>query len=97
MYKKDEILNLGEAIAFFLETHGLRDQADMRRIIAQWENLMGKPIANHTEKLHFSEGILWAHINSPIWRNELSLCKLKIRDMINRQIGREVVKEVRIM
>ncbi len=97
MYKKDEILNLGQAITFFLETHGLRDEADMRRVIGQWETLMGKPIAAHTEKLHFSEGILWARISSPIWRNELSLCKLKIRDMINHQIGREVVKEVKIM
>lgn len=91
-----EILSLGDAIKHFLISCNLQDETDIRKVIDSWENLMGKPIAAHTEKLWFSNGIFFIQINSPVWKNELSMAKLKIKSLLNDKIGREIVKEVRL-
>lgn len=92
-----DILGLGEAITYYLESMGIRDEADMHKILSKWEELMGKPIAAHTERTWFKEGILFIQVNTPVWKNELTLARLKIKGMINEVLQREVVKEVKII
>ncbi|MBX7241345.1 MAG: DUF721 domain-containing protein [Bacteroidia bacterium] len=92
-----DILGLSEAITYYLDAMGIRDEADMHSIVSRWEELMGKPIAAHTEKVWFSEGTLFIQVNTPVWKNELSMAKLKIRSMINGILEREVIKEVRVL
>lgn len=89
-------LSLGDAIQQFLAKHGLQDTAKVQEVISQWDVFMGKPIAANTEKLWFKDGILYIKMSSPIWKNELSLARNKIRQMVNAQIKQELVKEVRI-
>ncbi|TAE51375.1 MAG: DUF721 domain-containing protein [Bacteroidetes bacterium] len=89
-------LSLGEAIESFLDQHGLRDDADMHQILTDWEQLMGRPVATQTEKIWFEQGVLFIRISNPVWKNELTLARIKIRDMINQRVGRELVTEVRV-
>ena len=89
-------LSLGDAIQKFLAKHGLRETAKVQEVISQWDVLMGKPIANNTEKIWFNKGILYIKMSSPIWKNELSLARNKIKDMVNAKVGEDVVNEVRI-
>lgn len=91
-----EILSIGDAIRNFLVANNLEDETDIRKIIGSWENLMGKPIAAHTEKLWFTDGTFFIQINSPVWKNELSMAKLKIKSMLNEKMGRDIIKEVRV-
>ncbi|MEZ4825904.1 MAG: DUF721 domain-containing protein [Bacteroidia bacterium] len=90
-------LSLGEAIQAFLDKHGLRDEASIQAVIQEWEKLMGAPIANNTEKIWFSKGILYVKMKSPLWKNELQLARTKIRDMVNARIKRKLVEEVKIV
>ncbi len=94
--KEHHSLSIGDAIKQFLQQHQIEDKTDIQKIILQWEKLMGKPIAQHTEKVWFHEGILYVKISSPVWRSELQLAKRKIIRLINQQLGRELVNEVRI-
>jgi predicted nucleic acid-binding Zn ribbon protein len=89
--------SLGDAIEAFLEKNQLKDQAAIQQIISDWEKLMGRPIASHTEKIWFQRGTLFIRLNSPPWRNELSMARIKIRDLVNKQVGRELVTEVKIL
>lgn len=97
MFYREDYLDLGQAITLFLETHGLRDEAEMRGMIAQWETLMGKPIANNTQKVWYKDKTLFVQMASPVWRNELALGKTQLKDLINRRLGRAVLSEVKIM
>ena len=90
-------MSLGEAIQAFLDRHGLKEEAEVQRVIGDWEMLMGSAVAQNTQKIWFNKGILYVKIASPIWKSELQMARLKIKDMINERIGREVVNEVRIM
>ena len=95
--KDSHMFSLGEAIEAFLKKHGLQEEAKVQEIIKDWERLMGAPIASNTEKIWFQNGTLYVRMNSPMWKNELSLARTKIRTMLNKQIGQEVVKEVKIV
>ena len=89
--------SIGEAIEAFLKKRGLKDDADIQSVIHEWPQLMGRSIANHTEKMWFREGIFYIRMTNPTWRTELAMARSKIADLLNRQIGRNLVQEVRIV
>lgn len=89
-------MSLGEAIDAFLQERGLKDQADIQRVISEWPRIMGRAIAENTEQLWFREGIFYVKMASPVWKNELAMAKSKILEMVNRDLGRNLVEEVRV-
>ncbi|MEL6592879.1 MAG: DUF721 domain-containing protein [Bacteroidota bacterium] len=89
-------MDLGDAIDAFMHKHGLKDEADIQQVINNWEGLMGKPIAQNTEKIWFNKGIFYVKVKSPVWKNELQMARQKILAMINEKVGRELVEEVRV-
>lgn len=89
--------SLGDAISRFLKHHGIEDSYTIQEMIADWELLMGKPIANNTERIWFKNNILYVRMSSAVWRQELSLARLKIKDMINKKVGKDLVQEVKIL
>ena len=95
--KQRPYLSVGEAIQAFLKKHGLEDDMLIQQVITDWEALMGRPIAQHTEQIRFVRGTLFVHISSPVWKHELNLARNKIKALINERVGRELVREVRIM
>lgn len=90
-------LSLGEAIQAFLDKHGLKDEASVQKVIGDWEFLMGSAVAQNTEKIWFNKGVLYVKISSPIWKSELQMARLKIKEMINTRIGEAIIQEVRII
>ncbi|MEM9984553.1 MAG: DUF721 domain-containing protein [Bacteroidota bacterium] len=90
-------LSLGEAIQAFLDKHGLRQESKIQQIIAEWERLMGVPIAQNTEKVWFKGGVLYIKMSSPLWKNELQMARLKMQETLNRELGEEIIEEVRIV
>ena len=89
-------LSLGEAIEAFLNKHGLQKEAKFQMVLNQWEDLFGKAIASHTEKAWLEKEILHLKISSPVWKQELSLAKSQIKEVVNKHMGEELIKEVRI-
>ena len=90
-------LSLGDAIQAFLDKHGLKEETTIQTIIQEWPQLMGQPIATNTEKIWFNRGTFYVKMKSPIWRNELQLARMKIRDLINARAKKEIVTQVRIL
>jgi len=97
MKRKSNLYSIGDAINAFLKKHNLEDEAQIQRIIAEWPKLMGTPIANQTDKIWFHKGTLYVRITSPVWKQELSYGKSKIRKLLNRHIKQELIKEVKIV
>lgn len=96
MARKNE-LSIGEAIEAFLEERGLKNQAAAERVITYWPQVVGHAIAENTESLWFREGVFYVRMRHPMWKNELSMAKSKLRELLNRAAGSEVVQEVRIL
>lgn len=89
--------SIGDAINKYLKERGLKDTADIHRIIREWPKLMGKAIAENTSQIWFKEGVFFVQMDSPIWKNELSMAKSKIREVVNRELDRDLVQEVKVL
>ncbi|MEM6263841.1 MAG: DUF721 domain-containing protein [Bacteroidota bacterium] len=90
-------ISLGQAIEQFLEAHGLKDETEVQKVILEWGEYMGAPIAANTEKIWYRDGTLFVKMRSPIWKNELLMARVKIQQMINQRVGRELVREVKVL
>jgi len=90
-------LSLGEAIEAYLKKNGLTEEAAIQKVIAEWDVLMGKAIAQNTDKVWFANGIFYVRMTSPLWKNELQMARIKLKELLNRELGMELVQEVKIM
>lgn len=89
-------LSLGEAIEHFFRQSGLRRELQQHQVKEDWESLMGKAIAAQTERIWFEGDVLHVRVSSPVWKQELNMARLKIRELVNQRIGEELVSAVEI-
>lgn len=94
--KEKPYLSLGEAIQAYLAKHNLTDDVLVQKVISDWSKLMGKPIAQQTEKIWYKDGVLYIKMSSPVWKNELQLARMKIKEVVNRHADRNLVVDVKI-
>ena len=97
MAKKKNELSLGDALENYLQNTGMKEKVLVQRVISDWETLMGKPVAEHTNKIWFTKGILYVEMNHPAWKQEMTMSQTKIVEVVNRHLGAELVKEVKVV
>lgn len=83
-----------EAIDNLLKVYKLNDKLAERKLIASWEQVMGAMIAKHTKELVIRNKQLFVTLDSSALRNELALAKTKIVEMLNKEVGKQVINEV---
>ena len=66
------------------------------RIEEIWKNQMGLTIAGYTSKLYFKDGLLKVYLTSAPLKKELLMEKEKIINIINSEVGEELVTSVEI-
>lgn len=86
--------SIREAIDKLLKVYKLDDRLAERRMINSWEEVMGKMIANHTKDLYVKNKQLFVTLDSAALRNELSMAKTKIIQMMNKAAGKEIINDV---
>jgi hypothetical protein len=95
--RKRKLEAASDALTTALNGLGLTDQAK-RLLIAQcWPAVVGPEIANRTEPDGFSRGVLRVKASSAAWQNELTFLKEEIRSRLNRILGHDVVKDLRVV
>lgn len=94
--KRTNEMTLEEAMERLVDTYGLREKLDERAIVSLWDNMVGGMIAHRTISLRLRRGKLRIKVDSAPLRQELSFMREKMKENINRELGREVVKEVEL-
>ncbi|MEI6748417.1 MAG: DUF721 domain-containing protein [Bacteroidales bacterium] len=97
MIRKSNEITLKEAIEGLLISYKLADKLDETRIVASWENVVGKLIARHTENLYVKSRILFVKLDSAALRNEMAMAKSKLIVSLNKNSGKEVIDDIRFM
>jgi predicted nucleic acid-binding Zn ribbon protein len=93
MYSKNE-MTLGEAIRAYLKAMGLDRKLKERNLINSWEEIMGKSVANATNKIVLHKQILFVQLNSSVVRHQLQMMKSGIVDALNRKAGEKLVNDI---
>jgi len=88
--------SISEAIQQFLNQSRLKGEIQVMQIEEAWEQIMGKTIARHTDKLQiFGDRLIITTHVAPL-KHELIYQKEKIKQRVNEALGQKVVNEVLI-
>jgi len=93
--RKSGTSSLKEAIEAMIDSYRLRGKFDQTKLINSWEKMMGKPIARRTEKIFLKEKVLFVKLNSAPLRQELTIAKTKVLEIIHRDFNKEMVIDVK--
>lgn len=94
---EDPIKSFRNAFKDFLKEENLEHTFKQKELIANWERVMGKTIASRTTKLFFSQKILFVKLSSAPLKNEMQNSKAQILEIIEKEIGRGEVEDVKFL
>jgi predicted nucleic acid-binding Zn ribbon protein len=89
--------HIGDAIKQLLSSYHLKSKFDEANLLASWERVAGKPVAKRTKKLFMRGKVLFVELDSPSMKNDLNYHKPQIIEMLQKEFGKEVVREIVIM
>ena len=86
--------SMGEALKEFLRKSRLKNGVQALQVEEAWEKIMGKTIADYTDKIEIINGTLFISTSVAPLKNELIYQKAKIIERVNEALGEKVIREV---
>lgn len=77
-----------------LQAYQLKDKFSEKALITAWERMMGRTISSRTVKLFITEKTLFVELDSAPLKHELNSSKDKIFEILEKEFGSGVVKEI---
>ncbi len=94
MKRTDNTEQLGKVIDRLLKAYQLENKYYEAGLILSWEKILGKAIANRTDQIYISERKLFVRLNSAALRQELSMARSRLVELLNEQFQSAVIDEV---
>jgi predicted nucleic acid-binding Zn ribbon protein len=86
---------IGSALEELVKGLGIQKKLQEYDAVVYWESVVGERIAQMTTATRILQGVLYVHVKTGTWRNELTLRKKEIIDKLNIVIGINVVKDIK--
>jgi predicted nucleic acid-binding Zn ribbon protein len=86
---------VGEALRKLTGSLGITAKLSEYEVLTGWDRIVGEQIARVSTAERIDHGILYVAVRSAAWRNELTMRRLEILDLVHRTVGRKVVREIR--
>ena len=92
--RNNENLSMADALKEFVETNRLEKGLDAINVADAWKNMMGNGVNNYTTAIQLKGDTLFVQLSSSVLREELSYGKQKIINMLNENLGKELIKKL---
>lgn len=92
--RKNENLNMGEALKEFIKENRLQKGMDKVEAREAWAALMGNGVNNYTTAVELRGTTLFVALSSSVLREELSMGKSKIITMLNEELEKDLIKKL---
>lgn len=92
--RQSETLTVKEAVDAMLRAYRLNGKLSEVNVVQSWEKIMGRAIALKTQQLYCRDGKLFVQLTSAPLKHELNMAKTKVIELINKEMGHAVIKEV---
>lgn len=86
--------SLQDVLKNFISQNNLQKGIDKVEVKEVWYKLMGNGVANYTTEVELRKETLYVKLSSSVLREELMMGKDKIINMINEEIGKQVIKSL---
>ncbi|MCH5228608.1 MAG: DUF721 domain-containing protein [Muribaculaceae bacterium] len=87
--------SVGDVLRNLLEETSLQARMDELRAAGLWDKIVGRQIASQTGKPQVKNGLMYVPVANPVLRNELYMTRSRIREIINTNFGKEIIKEIK--
>ncbi|MCE2611642.1 DUF721 domain-containing protein [Flavobacteriaceae bacterium D16] len=91
MAKHKNQQSIEEALQEFISTNKLQSGIDEVNVREAWERVLGNGVKQYTKGVSLRKQVLYVNLTSSVLREELSLGTSKIIEMLNEDLGREVI------
>ncbi|MCL6272847.1 DUF721 domain-containing protein [Muricauda sp. 2012CJ35-5] len=92
--RQNSHLPLKDALGEFIKENKLQKGMDKVDARQAWVKLMGNGVNNYTTAVELRNETLFVSLSSSVLREELSLGKTKIMNMLNEELGKEMIKKI---
>ena len=86
--------NMSDALKNFIDANRLQKGLDKVSIEDAWNSVMGNAISKYTTAIKLDREVLYVQLSSSVLREELSYGKTKIIDMINLEMGKQIITKL---
>jgi len=88
---------LAAILPALFEQLGLARAAEDWRAVSDWPAVAGPRLARHTRAVSFRDGTLAVEVEGSAWMHELGFLKHELVRNLNRHLGADVVRDVRLV
>lgn len=92
--QKSNDLTMKQALELMLKKFKLEKRAAEEDIMKAWVKLMGAFVAGNTMKIELVKSKATIYLKSSVMRNEFSMEKQKLIDMLNEELGANILAEI---
>ena len=92
--RNNENQSLSEVLKEFVDHNKLQNGLDKVSVKDVWYREMGPAIAKYTKAVKLQNQTLFVQLSSSVLREELSYGKEKIITMLNRELGKDLIKKL---
>ena len=85
---------VGSVLSRMLDEYNLSYKFHETEIISTWSDLVGKTIADKTARIFFKKKKLFVEITSAPLKNELTLSRSRVKEIIEKKFGKGIIEEV---
>ena len=89
--------SLNELLGSLLGDLGVEDKIAECRAQLAWKKAVGPSLARYAHPLRVHKGCLEVAVPSAVWRSQLSFMHNDIIARINKEVGREIVRELKLI
>lgn len=77
-----------------LRAYGISRKYDEHRLKSEWANVVGQTISSQTQSLDIDKDILYVRLKAAALREELSYTKGKLKEALNKAVGKEILRDI---
>ena len=94
MMKSSNEYTLKQAIEALIDQYKIEERISETEVLNDWEKIVGKMIARHTNNIHIKKRILFVELDNAALRNELSYAKSRLIIAINKSLKTEAIIDI---
>jgi len=94
MAKRDGENTIGDVVKNFIETNKLQKGLDKISVKEAWFSVLGNAVDKYTTDVQLDRDTLFVQLSSSVLREELSYGKEKIIRLLNKELGKELIKKL---
>ncbi|PLX06191.1 MAG: DUF721 domain-containing protein [Marinilabiliales bacterium] len=92
--KRTGAISIKDLVQQAIDENKLNDGLDKVRVKSLWKEVCGTYVANATTDIQINSSRLFVSVNSSIIRSELLLIRSELVKRLNKNLGREFIKEI---